>query len=172
MKAGRAPEPAVVASAVVIGLGCAIGMFWALSALSAPSHLKARTEVIEQGIERAHAVLRRPREPSHFLPAPICRAAPSMAGDLVRAELGKAARQAGLSAPAITITPSGLDLASQTYPVMFTLEVTDRYDVELGFLSRLAQSEPEVFADSLDLTSRTSAVALKLSGRVECQASS
>ncbi len=55
---------------------------------------------------------------------------------------------------------------------MFTLEVTDRYDVELGFLSRLAQSEPEVFADSLDLTSRTSAVALKLSGRVECQASS
>ena len=172
MRASRTPDTVLIGGAVVAAVAAAMAAFAALSGLSTPARLGGRIDALEANIERARAVLERPREPSHYLSDPICHAGSSNAADVVRAELSRAASQSGLAPPNVTIAGGGADPTSQIYPVMFTVDVTDRYDLILGFLDRLAQSEPEVFADSLDLVSKTSAVSLKLTGRVECLASS
>ena len=172
MKGSRAPDTPLIGGAVAAAVAAAMAAFAVLSGLSTPPRLEHRIDAVEANIERTRAVFGRPREPSHYLVDPLCHASPSNAADLVRAELTRTASQAGLAAPSVTVAGGSADPANQTYPVMFTVDATDRYDLVLGFLDRLAQSEPEVFADSVDLVSKTSAVSLKLTGRVECLASS
>lgn len=172
MTKSKTPDPVLIAMTTVLGVAAALGGFAALSALSTPSRLRGRVEALEASIERTQGILSRPRDPAHYLSAPLCHARAAEAGNIVRQEISAAAKASGLAAPTVTMSPNVEDLASQTFPVMFTVDVTDRYDLVLGFLGRLAQSEPEVFADSLDLTSKTSAVSLKLTGRVECLTSS
>ena len=172
MNRTRMPDTTLIALATLAGVAVAVGAYASLATISTPSHLGKRMDALEAEIESTQTAFSRPRDPSHYLPDPICRVGPSSAGEQVRAELTAAARQSGLAVPAITLASSRDDLSSEVFPVMFTLDVTDRYDLVLSFLNRLAQSEPEVFADSVDLTSKTSAVSLKLTGRVECQSSS
>jgi hypothetical protein len=168
MKCLKGPDPVLIGMATVLGVAMAVGTLAMLSVASKPSRLDARMDVLEANIARTQVALARPGIRSHYLPDPICHTSAASAGDLVRAELGQAAQESGLAKPTITFAANADDLTSEPFPVMFTVEVTDRYDLVLGFLDRLAQREPEVFADSLDLTSKTSAVSLKLVGRVEC----
>ena len=169
----KLPDTTLIATAALFGVVALCGSFWMLTMLSRPSELNGRIGVIESDMRQADGVLRRTADTSHYLPNPLCRTGPSLAGDLVRTELAHAARDAGLGAPSITMIPLGSqDPTSQTFPVTFSVEATGRYDLVLSFLGRLAQSEPEVFADSIDLASKTSAVSLKLTGRVICLASS
>jgi hypothetical protein len=75
----------------------------------------------------------------------------------------------GLTAPKIQVTtPGSSEFTGRPAPVLFQIEAVGGYDAVLGLLRVLGQNEPEVFADTLDLKSETSVVAVKLTGRVLC----
>ena len=165
----RGPEVKAVAGAVLLGLLLAIGGYWALSALSTPQHFGSRLADAEARITRAQSLANQPHDASVYLRHALCRGSPDQVADMVRMEVARAAEQARVTAPQVVVTPVDAQGGEAgAYPVMFTVETMDRYDLVLAFLGRLSQAEPQVFADTLDLTSKTSAVSLKLTGRVLC----
>lgn len=159
-----------ITGAVFTGLVAALATYWILSALSTPPRLKARMDLIETGIGQVEASARRPSISNVYLHHALCHGPSSAAQEVVRTELSNAASEAGLSGAQIALTPaSEADMSQRAYPVLFDVEATDRYDLVLGYLQRLASAEPQIFADTIDLTSKTSAVSLKITGRVLCE---
>ncbi len=77
-----------------------------------------------------------------------------------------------MTGPKIAITPPDVTwMGDRPTPVLFQLEATGRYDAALSLLKLLADGEPEIFADQMDIKSQTSTVWIKLTGRVLCSTS-
>ena len=168
----RPPEAKVIVGAVLVGAACAWLGFAGLSGLAQPAHLKGRLAGVETLVSTVERAPRAAGDPAVYATHALCRTDPSLAGPQLQARVAAAAAQAGLSGAKLTLSPS--DAASggeQLTPVMFALDVQGRYDAVLLMLKLLAEGGPQIFADSLDLTSQTSAVSMHFTGRVLCSTS-
>ena len=165
----RAPDAMVVALAVLTTLVIAWIAFSLLSALARPPRLKARLDQIDARTERITSISREAGGSSTYLAHAVCTQAGAQAAQALSDQLSRAAAVAGLAAPKVSVTPPDApELDGRLTPVLFQLEASGAYDAVLGMLRTLGQSEPQLFADTLDLKAETSIVSIKLTGRVLC----
>lgn len=166
------PDIRLVAAAVLIAMAAAWGGFALLRAAAQPSHAHERLLALEDHtarIERAH---REFGDPGAYAQRAICQTRLSEAGDRLKTRLSQAAASVGLPSPTVSLdTPGSFQPADRLVPIVFEVDVKGRYEAVLGLLRLLEADEPEIFADTLDLTSDTKEVSLKLTGRVLCSTS-
>ncbi len=76
---------------------------------------------------------------------------------------------AGGPNPSVTVSPpDSVAVTSRLSPVLFELDARGGYDQVISLLRQLAEAQPQIFADTLDLKSETSTVSVKLTGRILC----
>ncbi len=173
MSRRRGPGAPAITLAIFAALTGGALVFAVLWSMARPPHMRARLDRLEAAIQQVQSRARQPMTGSVYLAHALCRSPPATAAELVRTELVRAAVGARLNSAQVILAPTTMaDASERTFPVLFTVQATDRYDLVLGFLQKLAAAEPQVFADTIDLASRTSAVSLKLTGRVVCEPTS
>ena len=171
MTAHRPPDVTRVSLAVVIAAAAAGLTALALSAAAGPSGLKTRIAAIEERAERlrgapiASALTAYPR-------AALCRGDLDGASDRLRVRVAAAASGAGLRAPDISAAPASEEASgAQLRPILLQVRAQGPYDAAMALLSRLADGQPEIFADTLDIKSEGAAVSIAFTGRILCSTS-
>ncbi len=168
----RMPGAGAMAAAVALALAGGWIAFAGLSALASPNALKQRLAALELATIRTEQAPRAGGDPSTYMAHALCRERPEAAGQALQARLASAAAAADMATPKIVLTPPDVTwTGGRPAPILFQLETSGRYDAALSMLKALAGSEPEIFADQMDVTSQTSTVSIKLSGRVLCSTS-
>ena len=158
---------------VVVAMSLAVGLAWlafsTLAALATPPSLGARLERIEASAARVDEARRAFGDTSGYQRHAVCHEGTQAAAESLRRRIAQAAAAAGLNGPTIQVNPpDSMDVTGRLTPVLFEVDATGTYDSVMILLRQLAQGGPQVFADTLDLKSQTSSVALKFTGRVLC----
>jgi hypothetical protein len=168
VRRARGPDALTVALAVLAALAGGGAAFGALSALSAPAGVEARAQRVEQIAARVGSSPPDAGNASAYAAHALCRGPTLQAADTLRGRLAAAADAAGLANPRITVAPPDPEAGGRLKPARFQIEAAGGYEAMLGFMRTLDQGEPEVFADTFDLSSAVSSVTFKLTGRVLC----
>ncbi len=164
--------PGAVAAAAVVAIAAAWLAFAGLSGLAKPQDLKARLVALDAAAGRIEQAPHAGGDPSSYPRHALCRGQPPAEAQALQARLSAAATASGMTGPKIAVTPPDVTwMGARPTPVLFQLEATGRYDAALSLLKLLADGEPELFADQLDIKSQTSTVWIKLTGRVLCSTS-
>lgn len=172
MKRVAIPEAKIVAGCVLVAVASAWLGFSGLAALAKPGQLGGRLARLEPMLRAVERAPRAAGDPSSYAPHAICRTGSVQAGEQLKARIAAAAAEAGLPAPKLALSPPDVEFTTDRLaPVMFQADVTGRYDAVLQFLKLMAEGEPQVFADTMDLKSETSVVSLHFTGRVLCSTS-
>ncbi|MDR3511014.1 MAG: GspMb/PilO family protein [Caulobacteraceae bacterium] len=157
--------------AVTIALAAGAAMFVVLAVIARPAHYSARLAAIGQQVDAADTLLRTGGDAGYPLKA-LCSGAPDVAAAALRQRLQGAASATGVALSSVEADPGAADEArGGLYPIVLKLEANGRYDGVVSMLGSLAKGQPELFVDVVDLKSLTSAVDLKLSGRIYCSTS-
>lgn len=154
------------ALAAGLGLACALILGVTLAAVAAPADFAARVAKVDADVELTQRLLRAPRGAA-VSPEALCRRDPSEQAGRMRAELETFAAQANLTLSGLRITPDD-SRAGRLVPVQVRFEARGSYEAVLLILDRLARQQPQVFAETVDLTSQTTSVALVFKGRLYC----
>jgi len=162
------PGVGVIAGAALAAGVAGIAAAVALSAFAKPSHFSTRLEAVSGQVARAEALAAAPGNPDGHVRNAVCPARASRDVDSIRSGLAATAAQAGLASANVSV--SVLDAAENATmtPLRVSIVAEGSYDAAMTLLDRLGQGQPEVFIDSFDLKSRTTSVALKLSGKAYC----
>jgi hypothetical protein len=171
----RKPEIDVnlAVAAATIALAAGAAMFAGLTIIARPAHYSARLAAAGQQLAAAEALLKTSGGDAGVYPAQaLCSGAPEAAAAALRQRLQAAAAAAGASLANVEADPELAEGEGRGLrPIVLRLDATGRYDQVVSMLASLARSQPELFVDSVDLKSLTSAVDLKLSGRIYCSTS-
>jgi len=164
------PSALAIALGVFVVLVLAWSAWGALSWLATPVALKTRLAGIDEAVRQVATIGRQAGDPGRYADHALCEAPLLEAAQTLQGQLVNVAAAARLTASSVTVIPPDPngDSARPT-PVSFKLEASGGYEAVLGLIRSLGQNEPEVFADTLDLTSQTSSVSIKLTGRVLCK---
>jgi hypothetical protein len=171
MSRRRAPDVNLVVVAATIALAAGAAMFVALTYIAYPSHYDARLGAVSEQADAAEALLQAPGLVAYPSGA-VCKGAAENAAMALSQRLHAAAARAGVNLVSAQVDPSVASRGAEGLaPVAVTLEVNGRYDSVIAMLGGLARTQPELFVDNVDLRSLTSAVDLKLSGKILCSTS-
>ena len=169
MSRREGPDVMRVVGAMLLAVVLAWLAFSTLAALARPARLGLRLERIEASVSRVDEAKRTFGDTSVYAAHAVCHEATQAAAESLRRRIEQAAGAAGLASPTIQLNPpDSMDVTGRLTPVLFEVDATGTYDSVMILLRQLAQGGPQVFADTLDLKSQTSSVALKLTGRVLC----
>jgi len=168
--AGVKPADAVLAAAC--GLAGALACGAVLSWLSRPADASARMAALEERVTSVEQAARGKR--AKFDVDAVCQRTTAEEAKLLRTAIDGAASRLGLQVGALEVgaEPPNSGGAGALTPVGLRLAVSGSYEGAIQLLDQLGQGGPEVFVDTIDLTSNTSSVELKLVGRVYCAARS
>jgi hypothetical protein len=160
-----------VAVAAMVGLMVAVVTSAELAALARPSGYEVRIAAATQNAERLRRLLAGDPTTGPFGWDAICRQTPDREVQQLRKDIAVQADAAKLTVGGLEVGPDYQEALGDTLsPLRVRLEAQGPYQGAVSLLAVLAQSRPTLFVDSVDLTSRTSSVTLKLSGRVYCSA--
>jgi hypothetical protein len=161
------PGPAVAAA--IIGGAVAIITATGLSAMARPDDRAARLAQLERKLDRIETLQRGAADGGPAYPrGAICREGVGLGAGAVEQKLRAALGQAKLTAIAFEpSTPAGDSLLA----VHFRFETVGSYEDAMILLSGMDAARPTLFADSIDLVSKTSAVSLQFSGHFYCSPS-
>ncbi|HUO23361.1 MAG TPA: GspMb/PilO family protein [Caulobacteraceae bacterium] len=166
IRKGKFTANALVGVPAVVGI-TALAMFLALWLIAQPSDLTQRMARIDQQTALAETVLTGERAHG-YLAGAVCQDART-APDLVRQRLKSAAVAKGLALANVSAAPGAPNEAiGGLEPISLAFEASGPYDAVIGLLGALAQAQPQVFADTVDLKSQVSSVSLKFTGRLFC----
>lgn len=169
MSRERANGPGLAVVAAVIGGAVAIVAAMGLSALARPADQAARLAELDRKIGRIEALQRAPSGGATYPKGAVCREGVGRGATLLeqklRADLGQARLVRVAFDPSTAVDGEGL------MAVSFRFETLGSYDDAMGLLRGLDAARPIIFADSVDLVSKTSAVSLQFSGRFYCSTS-
>ncbi|MFZ3004788.1 MAG: hypothetical protein WA047_01345 [Phenylobacterium sp.] len=159
-----APREAAIAAGLALAAALVLGV--TLTALSTPKDFKSRLSTVEQQTVETRGMLRA-RGTSLFSPDAVCNRSAEAEANALREELATYGarlnlRLSGLSAAPEVTTTDGLA------GVRLRFQASGSYESALMALDQLAKRRPQVFADTVDLTSKTSSVTLVFSGRLFC----
>jgi len=155
--------------AIGVAAAAALAMGFALASASTPANFQSRVAALETRDQQARNLMRPSAAGSVYPADAICRGDPSVAAKGLRDNLAAFATQANLSLDILDARPE-TDAGSQgaLAPVRLRFTVTGPYESVVMLLSALSRQRPDVFADGVDLTSKTSNVTLSFSGRAFC----
>lgn len=169
MSQSRASGPGLALAAAMIGGAAAIVAATGLSALARPDDRAARLAEVERKLDRIETLQRGGAEGGPTYPrGAICREGVGLGAGAVERKLRTALGQAKLASIAFEpSTPVGESLLV----VNFRFETVGPYEDAMAVLRELEAARPTLFADSVDLVSKTSAVSLSFSGHFYCSTS-
>lgn len=151
-----------------IALCAAVVMGVALPSLSAPKDFHPRLEALETGAAEVRRLSRTGRGAKPMRASAVCADAGEAASQL-RQTLSQDAAQLKLDISRVDVAPAGEETGGLAV-LDIRFEAGGGYDAALAMLERLDRLQPQIFADTVDLTSRTSSVTISFSGRAFCAA--
>jgi hypothetical protein len=161
----------VAAAAATIAVACGALMFAALSFAARPDHFGERLIALDSQATQAHA-LAGPADGGVYAKGAICRVAAADGAAQLQQVLARDANLAKTTLANVTVSPAPPTGArARLVPVQVQFEASGQYDGLLLFMNLLAQSRPQLFVDTIDLTPQLSVVSLKLKGRMFCSTS-
>lgn len=168
MTARRDYDLGLVAVAPALAVAGAVVAFLALSNLAKPIHYTERTRALNDQLGQAQSLLDAPGDAGAYPAKALCQVSPDQAALDLRQRLQSQAAAGSVAVVDIAATPQPGETLEKITPVTLQFTATGRYEQVIGLLGTLSKSEPEIFADSLDLRSDTNNVKLKFAGRVFC----
>jgi Type II secretion system (T2SS), protein M subtype b len=167
--------PAVNARHAVLAVGVAaasaLAMSLVLAAASSPPDFRTRLAALETQAQQTSELMR-PLPTGSLYPADaLCGRDTAAAARKLHDSLSAAAAQANLTLDSLDVRPdfdpSG---PAALKPLRVRFSATGPYENVVMLLSTLSRQRPDLFADGVDLTAKTSNVALSFSGRAFCSA--
>lgn len=169
MRRERSNGPGLAVAAAVLGGVVAVAAATGLAALARPVDRAARLAELDRKLDRIEALQKSASGAPAFPRGAVCRdggmGGAGVVEQTVRAGLGQARLVRIAFDPAAPIDGAGLSV------VGFRFETLGSYEDAMTLLGGLAAARPTLFADTMDLTSKTSAVSLQVSGRFYCSTS-
>jgi len=164
-------NPRDAALAIGVATASALAMGLVLAGVSSPPDFRTRLTALETQVQQTRTLMR-PLPAEGLYPADaICRGDANAAVKALRDNLSAFAAQAGLSLDTLDIRPEPVaGEPGLLTPVRLRFTATGSYESVVMLLAALSRLRPDVFADGVDLTSKTSNVTLSFSGRAFCAA--
>jgi hypothetical protein len=142
-----------------------------LGILAAPTDFRLRVDDLARHAVELQASARRSGEPEDLPLEAVCTGPPDRQIERVRAFVTSTAQAQKLDLKRLQI---GIELGSHLNetltPVRVRFQAEGGYEGALGMLDALSRMRPILFADSVDLRSKTSSVVFDISGRMFCSA--
>ncbi len=168
MSARRTIDVRTVTTVVTAAALTAAVFLFALSEIAHPSDMQARLARATATLSDVEASLQSPGDADAYPPHALCRMGANAAGPALQDRVTALAAGNGLTLTGVSATPGVADeTAGGIAPVSLQFQTSGRYDAVIGFMGALARNQPEIFADSVDLKSETSAVSLTFEGRIQ-----
>lgn len=163
--------PAVTRDSVVaagVALVCAVGFGLVLSFASTPKDFASRVAALSTQVDRIERAEGSSRPP--YRPGAVCDLPAAEEAKGLQAALGTSSAGLGLQLVSSEVTPEPTESSGGAglIPVAVRFTAVGPYDGALRLLDQLSRGRPELFADTMDLTSNMSSVELKFAGRVYC----
>lgn len=170
MTTPKRPLAISMAYAAAVATAFAIAMNLLASALSTPTRFRDRLTALQEKTDSLRRVLRPHAEPSPYPSNAVCSSGGAEQQRLRNALTGQAdATKMILSG--LEIGPDDQAALGETlFPLRLRFQAQGSYEAALAMMQTLARERPVIFADAVDLTSKTSSVTLKFSGRIFCSA--
>lgn len=159
-------KPREAATAAAMTAAVAAAAVFGLMSLTKPAHFDERLATVRGQADLARRLTSKHRAPT-FPSGAICSLSPPVEAERLRAELQSAAAASKLDQVDIQVNPQR-DADDGLAPLRVRLSASGPYESVLGVLQKLSAVRPVFFVDTVDLTSKTSFVALNLTGRVLC----
>ncbi|WP_165189877.1 hypothetical protein [Caulobacter soli] len=168
MSRERAGGPGLAVAAAMIGGAMAIATATGLSALARPDDRAARLAELDRKLERIETLQRADAGGPAYPRGALCREGVGRGVGIVEQKLRGGLGQAKLAT--IAFSPS-TPVGDSLLVVNFRFETVGSYEDATALLRSLDAARPILFADSVDLVSKTSAVSLRFSGHFYCSTS-
>lgn len=169
MKSAARLTPRAVAPVVAIAATMALVTGSLLANLATPPRLEVRTQALESQTLAVQRQARSGRSGIRYPADAVCARGQGGKIDALKEAIAASARTRGLSVVSMSVGPDETAPLSQTLVTLrVRLQATGSYDQVMGLLGDMSTLRPMVFADALDLKSKTSSVALSISGRAFC----
>lgn len=159
------PRTAVAAgTAVAVTL---VSLFWLFATLSSPAHTDLRLEEIERRLTHARATLDAGVGARRYPTGAVCRdVAQGMTEG--RAMIAAAAGEAGVALAEVHVVRSAPDPGPMLGVLTVDLAAKGQEPALTKFLHGLADRQPLIIADAVDLGSDGTDVSLRVKGRFIC----
>lgn len=168
MSRERANGPGLAVAGAIIGGAVAIVTATGLAVLARPVDRAARLAELERKLDRLETLQRSAADGPTYPRGAICREGAGRGTGIVEQKLRAQLGQAKLAS--IAFEPS-TPVADSLMAVSFRFETVGSYEDAMALLRGLDAARPTLFADSVDLVSKTSAVSLRFSGHFYCSTS-
>jgi hypothetical protein len=169
VKPPRRLPAADAAIAAAVAAGCALLGVLALGSVARPAGFGARLETLEAKAAEVAQVLRPRAETGALALDAVCTGDAAAEEERLRTSIADFGRRLNLELGAVQVRPDAPGRGGLT-PLQIRFEATGSYEQVLSVLDMLSRERPQIFADSVDLTSNTSSVTLGFAGRVFCAA--
>jgi len=161
--------PGLAVAATLAGGIAALLTALGLAALARPADSATRTAALETQLDRIERLQPVPTGGAAYPKGAVCREGAVRGAAQVEQKLRAALGQAKLAR--LSFSPEADDRDGRPTAVALRFETEGSYEDAAALLNALAASRPMIFADTVDLETRASAVALQFSGRFYCSTS-
>lgn len=151
-----------------IGLAVAVAAGLGLAGLSTPAAFSTRLENLDLRLDELQRLSKLYAGAGGNRTDAICGRPAVEEADVLRQVIMGDAAALGLTVVRAEVSPAAQRPNSPLIPLSVRLEANGPYEGALTLLAHLQKFSPEVFADSMDLTSKTTSVTLAFSGRAFC----
>ncbi len=153
--------------AIFLGLAVGAGAFAGLAAFAQPENFRDRVANLDDRLEQIAQLSRGAPALRNYRPGALCPAASAEHLSALSNDLQARAGNLGLGVVALSIDPAP-SAATGVDRVAVQLEVSGPYPAATSFLASLAAQSPKIFVDRVDLSDKTTKVALKFAGHFYC----
>jgi len=162
-------KPAETAIACAIALLSGVWFFALFWVVATPKEASSGTSAANRSLDRVDAILARQHGAATFPPGSVCRSTAEAAMQALRQRLATAARTSGVALTSSSATVGAANPATGWLtPIAVRLEADGPYGAALAFAGALAKSQPNLFADTVEIRSKASAAAFILDGHIYC----
>jgi hypothetical protein len=157
--------------AVGVAAASALAMSLVLSAASAPPDFRARLAALASQARLTGDLMRSLPAANPYPADAFCGRDTADAIRRLRDKLSAAAAETNLTLDGLEVRPDLETPGPSTLkPLRLRFFATGSYENVVMLLAVLSRQRPEVFADAVDMTSKTSNVSMSFSGRAFCSA--
>lgn len=159
----------LIVGAVTLAAAVGVAFIIGLTALATPKGFKVHVADLKSRADDIEARLSSRGQPFAYPANALCVGPPPGGALALRDRLGAAASGTAVSLTNVAAAAGAPDDTNEDLtPVKLTFNAMGSYQGVLSLLDRLSTSTPEIFVDSADLKSTTSAVSLSFQGRIYC----
>lgn len=159
-----------LAVAGAVGLAGALVFALLAASLARPEGYAERVAALDQKVAEIERLARKARGDRSTRAGQICVGPASAQADALRSQIQDNAGQLQLDLTVVEVAASGDGGANALETLRVRFEAAGSYEAAFGLLERLQRLQPQIFADTVDVTSKTTSVTLSFTGRAFCSA--